>query len=179
MDDGSSDDADSDNEKDELESVTIELKQWSEEYRISQTALTKLLNILQSKVASLRLLPRSSRTFLSTPTEIPTRVVSGNSYYHFGLEKELKKIVNHYEDQLDIHWWTNQYATYFIKYWWIAIVQEFTSKYLAHPLPCGHYWCCFPDYYNVRHVKTHGHRVFAGNIWWAQALSGAWNPYGW
>lgn len=78
-----------------------DLRRWAIQHQITHLALKDLLAILRS--LGVEYLPKDSRTFLKTPTNVASTIVpmdQGESeYWHFGLQKCLENI----SDQLDVY----------------------------------------------------------------------------
>lgn len=69
----------------------VKLKQWAISNNITHTALDSLFSILSNaSPGSFSSLPKSSRTFLKTPTNLQTKEVEPGEYYHFGIKKSLE-----------------------------------------------------------------------------------------
>lgn len=78
-------------DKNEIGFLT-ELKNWALRFKISIIALTMLLFII-NKYAQLKL-PKDGRTVLKTPRTTPLIPMESGQYYHYGLNKIVKRIVS-------------------------------------------------------------------------------------
>lgn len=91
------DDDDSNDEMDDIAKKKYDfpdiLKKWALEFNISHTALNKLLTILNDVLPFL--LPKDSRTLLQTNNiDISINTIENGSYWHNGLEKSLKSMLD-------------------------------------------------------------------------------------
>jgi len=67
---------------------------WAISHNITHSALNDLLKRL-SKFSEFKELPKDSRTLLKTPLKTNVREVGGGIYHHFGIEEEIKDIINY------------------------------------------------------------------------------------
>lgn len=73
------------------EQLCTKLAEWAVNYQIPQTALSSLLSLLRNYHPDI---PMDARTLLKTPSQCNVKEISGGSYYHFGVEKSLVRILS-------------------------------------------------------------------------------------
>lgn len=73
------------------EQLCTKLAEWAVNYQIPQTAVSSLLSVLRNYHPGI---PMDARTLLKTPRQCNVKEISGGSYYHFGVEKSLVRILS-------------------------------------------------------------------------------------
>lgn len=85
----------SNNEKSSMDIKNF-LRSWAIKHNITATAVTDLLTGLKNNVPCLNELPTDARTLLKTNIPLLKKVVEPGNYIHFGLEHNLKMLINSY-----------------------------------------------------------------------------------
>ena len=75
---------------------TDQLRDWAVDNRITQSAVTDLLKLLNQQGGNFSKLPLDARTLLRTPKKTIIRPIGGGQYAHIGLEKGLKAVIGLY-----------------------------------------------------------------------------------
>lgn len=82
------------NAEDQKYTLQQRLRFWATNYNITHKSLTALLNILRKE--GHKELPIDARTLLHTPSSTVIRDCAGGQYFHYGLEKSLREILELY-----------------------------------------------------------------------------------
>lgn len=100
---GSDEESDEENSLECFSSILSEvekmdmLREWALRNRITHTATNELLEFLKD-VAGMSYLPKTSRTFLHTPTRVVIEKMGSGEYWHNGLQKCVKQYFHDIEE---------------------------------------------------------------------------------